>query len=214
MKLKQTMITLSCLGAIAASSANGAVLITTPNGTVATGVTWTTTAVSGINFTANGMDGDTGSVGNNDGFADSVTITFSSAVDLIISAHGSSPAANFSNVNGSNTFAADTGSWSYTAGSAANDLEPGGNPIYVFSGSTLTTNLGATGNHNSGLPVASEDWGQFAISGITEITWTLADGAFIEAFSFTVDADPIPEPSSALLIGLGGLACMKRRRRS
>ena len=224
MKALRNFVIATTLTTFLATSADADVITETTGVIAGTDITWQTPVNNGISFGPNGLVGSTGRVGSNGGFADIATITFSAPVDLTIGPHGSSQVGNFSNLDANNTFAANAGSWTFTPGEVNPIFPLGGSddaPFFTTSGSSLITNRATGGNFPNSFapPIASEDWGQFSINGITSITWAVTDGAFIEAFSFAAtaavdgDATGVPEPASAVLLGLGILGLVSRRRR-
>jgi len=120
-----------------------------------------------------------------------VSFTFSEAVVLTIDNH--TITGNSTVNNERNTFTANTGNWTgSTAGSG-----------------TVNPN-GATVTIDGGGGRVYEDWGSASISGITSLSWSKT-GSTGEGFTFS--ADSVPEPTSAALLGLGGLALSARRKR-
>lgn len=88
--------------------------------------------------------------------------------------------------------------------------------IKKFGGGTADVYLGTTGATTETIGGTGS---ALALGGVTELTMTASANSNQRwrdlAFSITVpDADPIPEPTSAALIGLGISSALLRRRRS
>ncbi len=167
------------------------------------------TTSDGIGFTVTGDTDFTTNVGairtadNNGG---SITFTFTDHVDLTITSLASGGPIVLDGNGANNSFAADQGTWSFTAGTV-------GNAGAIITGSTLTVDGRATGGTgNSNQIAAADDWGSFEVVGAKSVVWTYNDDTNFEAFTFDAVASAVPEPSSTALLGLGGLALLARRR--
>ncbi|MGJ8678659.1 MAG: PEP-CTERM sorting domain-containing protein [Akkermansiaceae bacterium] len=149
----------------------------------------------------------------------STTLMFSEAVILYISSttgnYGNSADVYASSdqgpstVTAGSTFSATEGSWSYDAT---------GNVREIFEVITTDSTAELYGNRatldgTSGVAAASNvAWGELTGTAVQTITWSAS--AAREAFNFSVDTAVVPEPSSAALLGLGGLALLARRKRA
>jgi hypothetical protein len=90
------------------------------------------------------------------------------------------------------------------------------------AGSTLpidftSTNVAEIGPHEFTGPQSGENFPEWTIEGtgsILEYTHEVTGGNQRITFSLQIDVDVIPEPSSTLLLGLGSLSLLARRKRA
>ncbi|WP_411827794.1 PEP-CTERM sorting domain-containing protein [Luteolibacter sp. AS25] len=205
---------------VSAGSANAVTLLST-GGTVDTGITY---AFSGdVATQAGGAGQDLLTTTNTGG---SFTVTFTGgAVDLTIYNTEINQAVNFDGQNPAEGYnaqvVADAGTWSYTAGlidltngnaAGANAVAGLGTSTFTIGNARIFADDAANGIDvaNSGAPPSEIDWGSFQISGVSSITYSFSDVTNFEGIR--IDAI-VPEPSSAALIALGGIAFLGRRRR-
>jgi len=215
--MKNTIQIITSLFAVTAlSQATVVYEIIDGSGTLSDGNTYTVSG--GATIDANNNYFLTGGNGNT-GVTDTFTIEFNDAVDFSVfytaGFDTSDDSAIFSNVSG-HSFVANTGTWSYDAGETAatglpviTDMTDLGASI---SGVSVTFDGTSAGAHQSGQTSDAQDWGSFDISGVTSVTWTVPAGSFAERVRFS--AVTVPEPTSAALLGLGGLALLGRRKRA
>ena len=195
--MKNTMIFKCLLASLSLTAVSHAVVLEAGGGAISAGNNYTVT-----NVTAQGTNG-LGSAVNS---GNTAVFTFAQAVDLTITNNDNSSTVIFDHLRvgtvDSNTFTADSGAWTFTPGTSTTV------PAFTNSGSTF-----AFGSLAAGFANPTQDWGSLTISGITELTWITADESNFESFSFSA-VDVIPEPTSAALLGLGGLALLGRRKRA
>ena len=211
MKITITTILLS----LTSVSFSASFLLDALTGTIpGTTTTWTTTQTQGssLNINGNGFLMNS-AAGGGGGPAEVITITFSGgAVDIDVLPSGST-AAQFSNNNANNTLMADAGAggWSFSAGTVLPNRQDGApGDWYSITGNTVITDRVKGGSRANGDLAANEDWGSFSNTGVTTFTWA-TEAANNESLHFCVT--PVPEPTSAGLLGLGGLALLLRRSR-
>ncbi len=214
MKIAITAILLS----LTSVSFSAGFLLDALTGTIpGTTTTWTATQTQGssLNVSGNNFKMSSASAGGG-AAAEIMTITFTGgAVDIDVLPSGTGQ-AQFSNSNASNTLTADAGAggWSFTAGTVVphrEDALPAIDPNwYTITGNSVVTDRVKGGNRANGDLSGNEDWGSFSNTGVTTFTWA-TEAANNESFQFCVT--PVPEPTSAGLLGLGGLALLLRRSR-
>ncbi len=183
----------------------------------ANGIT-VTTSQTGTGYATNGTDSSSFTLS---GAANTVTFTFNQLVDFRVGGSVAG-AANVIFDDGGSTFTANTGTWTYTAGTI--DLEThatgqnGGVTDFLFNGdsdpATITGSTLLINTSGQGLDDASSDWGYAEILGVNSVTFSVSGTAATEAFHFYATESTVPEPTSAALLGLGGLALLSRRKRN
>ncbi len=145
----------------------------------------------------------------------SVTFSFNSAVDFFVGPTTNGGLGIFDNGGAgggatTNTFEADTGTWTFSAGSLT--VTPA--VFHSIAGDTATIGtITAGGNRGTGALSPNQDWGGLSISGVESVTWTYTDETNLERFNFIASVT-VPEPSSSLLV-LSSLGIfLVRRKRS
>ena len=198
--MKNTMISKCLLASLSLTAVSHAVVLQVGGGSIAAGNNYTVTNVTSAG--SNGLETAVNS-GN------VAVFTFDSAVNLTITNNDQTFTTIFDHLNvgtvDSNTFTADAGTWTFAPGTVTNTV-----PTFTNAGSTFAFGSNAT-VATQGRP--NQDWGTLTISGITELTWTVPTQSNLESFSFSA-VDAAPEPTSAALLGLGGLALLARRKRA
>ncbi|MFC7337128.1 PEP-CTERM sorting domain-containing protein [Haloferula chungangensis] len=220
MKVRTALVTLlgSALSANAAFVYVGTDLVLGDG----SGITYTVTGDVGTNPQNNGGADDLRFLVNNGG---SFTITFSSAVDLKIFNSEVSQGVNFdANPTTANSavITANSGTaWGYTAGVydlTDGSVDPAAGPSALSGLGTNVLTIASTrgyftgaGIASSGAPSSETDWGEIAVSGVTSITYEFTNETNYDGFR--IDAVAVPEPSVAVLAGLGLFGLGLRRRR-
>ena len=185
-----------------ASSAQGAVVIEI------------TESGSDLLITTSGSLDTSGLSGDDPTFVDPVIFVNDNIAGVLLWSFGvgdqtyySGPGDGFDTSSFSNTFSSGFGPGAATLVSGGADfgfstsLADLWTPAGYVSGSTVSQVLRVTGESFASLGIND---GEFA-----EFSWTSAGGGD----SIRMQAGAVPEPSSSLLVGLGGLALILRRRR-
>jgi len=192
--------------------ANGA-LITSPTGTIAgTSIDWT---VSGFTTNNSGFSVLTNATGVSLGNLSFTGLAAGESLAITVSfiADGNTGGGNPITWGGSGN-AAQTTTWAGNAGTASFVNNLPGQLTLTSSGPASVTGVEA----NNAAPSYGDDWGSITFTGATQIDYFLdavsTNTGGADGFSFSVEVIPAPEPSSAALLGLGGLALLGRRKRS
>ena len=137
-----------------------------------------------------------------------ITITFTAAVDLVISPTASNASFVFDTIG---SFTTIGGVLNYSVGSFDVEDQSTGAPYATFSGNgTNVLSWTAVDGSNLDKATSNDDWGSITANGITSISFV--NTSFKDTYKFTATAVPVPEPSAALLGCVGLLSLLRRRR--
>lgn len=200
--MKTKLITVTAVVALG-GAASAQTSLSTAGGTLAGGITYTYSpgVDSAVDNATAGDIGFTGP-GTNGGPSDFGSFTFSAPVIFFVEEVSGVDAGGrpfgFTPSDSFFTFAGDAGAWSVTETNPT-DVD------FIITGSSLE------GNANVPL-FSSDDWGSATLTGTTVVELSGNDVG-LDSYNLSAQAAPIPEPSSAILLGLGAFGFLARRKR-